>query len=117
MVACDAVEEVDALWKSLSEGGTIKSFKKEISDKTQKVIVRRAVKTDAKALIDYLNIISGESDYLTFGTGQFGRSIEQEKDFIENVLTKENANSIATKLPSDSSLLLNCGLYFVILRY
>lgn len=71
---------------------------KEISDKTQKVIIRRAVKSDAKALIDYLNIIGGESDYLTFGTGQFRRSIEQEEDFIQNVLTKENALFIVAEV-------------------
>lgn len=64
---------------------------REINDKTLNVTIRRAVKSDAKALIDYLNIIGGESDFLTFGKGQFGGSIEQEEDFIKNVLTKENA--------------------------
>lgn len=57
----------------------------------EEVIIREANKLDAKALIEYLNIIGGESDFLTFGIGQFQRSVEQQEDFIENVLKKGNA--------------------------
>ena len=57
----------------------------------EKVIVRKAKKSDAKELVEYLNIIGGESDYLTFGAGEFGKSVEQEEAFIENVLKEENA--------------------------
>lgn len=64
---------------------------KEINVKDEKVIIRKANKSDAKALIEYLNVIGGESDFLTFGMAQFGRSVEQEEDFIENTLRKENA--------------------------
>lgn len=71
---------------------------KEISDNNGKVIIRKAIKSDAKALIEYLNIIGGESDFLTFGIGQFGRSIEQEEEFIENALNKENALFIIAEI-------------------
>lgn len=64
---------------------------KEIRAKNEKIIIRKANKFDAKALIDYLNIIGGESDFLTFGIGQFGRSVREEEAFIENTLKKENA--------------------------
>ena len=64
---------------------------KKISDISEKVIIRKGVNSDAKAVIRYLNIIGGESDFLTFGTGQFGRSIEQEEEFIANALKKKNA--------------------------
>ena len=37
---------------------------------------------DAEALIDYCNEIGGESDYLTFGRGQFHYTVEEERDFI-----------------------------------
>lgn len=57
----------------------------------EKVIIRKANKSDAKALVDYLNIIGGESDYLTFGAGEFGKSVEQEEAYIENVLKEKNA--------------------------
>lgn len=71
---------------------------KEISNSSEKVIIRKAVKSDAKALIEYLNIIGGESDFLTFGIGQFGRSIEHEEEFIEDVLSKGNSLFIIAEI-------------------
>jgi len=53
--------------------------------------IRKAVSSDAAALIGYLETIGGESDFLTFGQGEFGRSIEEEEKFIENALSKKNA--------------------------
>lgn len=64
---------------------------KEINVNDEKIIIRKANKSDAKALIEYLNVIGGESDFLTFGIGQFGRNTEWEEDFIENALKKQNA--------------------------
>ena len=64
---------------------------KEIIINKERLIIRKANKSDAKALIDYLSIIGGESDFLTFGLGEFGRSVEQEEEFIENILMKNNA--------------------------
>ncbi|SNS72645.1 Protein N-acetyltransferase, RimJ/RimL family [Anaerovirgula multivorans] len=63
----------------------------EINVNNEKVIIRKANKSDAKSLIEYLNIIGGESDFLTFRTGEFGRSIEQEEEFITNTLSTKNA--------------------------
>ena len=64
---------------------------KEIMINKERLIIRKANKSDAKALIDYLSIIGGESDFLTFGLGEFGRTVEQEEEFIENILMKNNA--------------------------
>lgn len=64
---------------------------KEVYVNNEEIIIRKAKKSDAKALIEYLNVIEGESDYLTFGAGQFGRSVEQQEEFIVNALNKENA--------------------------
>lgn len=64
---------------------------KEFNVNNEKVIIRKANKSDAKALIEYLNVIGGESDFLTFGIGEFGESVEQEEDFIQNALRQENA--------------------------
>jgi RimJ/RimL family protein N-acetyltransferase len=71
---------------------------KEISNSNDELIIRKAVKSDAEGLIEYLNIIGGESDFLTFGIGQFGRSIEQEEEFIVNVQDKENALFIIAEI-------------------
>ena len=64
---------------------------KNISTNSGKVVIRKAVKSDSKVLIEYLNIIGGESNFLSFGMGQFGRSIEEEEEFIAKAIKKENA--------------------------
>ncbi len=64
---------------------------KKIKFNDKEIIIRKANKYDAEALIEYLNIIGGESDFLTFGAGQFGRTVAQEEDFIVSALEKENA--------------------------
>ncbi|WP_242990791.1 GNAT family N-acetyltransferase [Clostridium tetanomorphum] len=42
--------------------------------------------------------MGGESDFLTFGIGQFGRSIEQEEEFILNALNKKNTLFIIAEI-------------------
>lgn len=64
----------------------------------KKVIIRKVTKSDAKELVEYLNIIGGESDYLTFGAGEFGKSVEQEEAYIENVLKDENALALIAEI-------------------
>ncbi|MCY6369478.1 GNAT family N-acetyltransferase [Clostridium ganghwense] len=64
----------------------------------ERIIVRKAIKSDAEALIEYLNIIGGESDFLTFTAGEFGRTIEQEREFIKNTLEKDNALFIIAEI-------------------
>jgi len=64
---------------------------REFNTLGKKIIIRKAVKSDAKELIEYLNIIGGESDFLTFGTGQFEKTVEQEEEFIINGSYKKNA--------------------------
>lgn len=51
---------------------------KYIKAKNQKIIIRKANRSDAKALIEYLNVIGGEWDFLTFGKGEFGVSVLKE---------------------------------------
>jgi len=64
---------------------------KEIETWDKKVTIRRAVKSDAEALIEYCNIIGGETGFLTFERGKFGKSIEEEEAFIESISKRENA--------------------------
>ncbi|WP_251862366.1 hypothetical protein [Clostridium sp. Marseille-Q2269] len=64
---------------------------KEMNVKDKKIIIRKANRKDAKKLINYLNIIGGESDFLTFAAGEFRRSVYEEEQFIDNVLERKNA--------------------------
>lgn len=72
---------------------------KEMNITDDKIVIRRANKSDAEPLVaEYLNVIGGESDFLTFGTGQFGKSIKQEENFIEDTLKRENALFIVAEV-------------------
>lgn len=51
----------------------------------QQLIIRKPELNDADDIIDYLNIVGGESDNLLFGAGEFRLTVEQERAHIENI--------------------------------
>lgn len=51
--------------------------------------IEQAKPEDAAALIEYLKVIGGETDNLTFGAGGFPITVEEERQFLE----KKNADS------------------------
>lgn len=55
-----------------------------------KYTIRNVISEDASNLIDYLALISGESDNLTFGPGQLTITIDDEMKFIENAIKSSN---------------------------
>ena len=48
----------------------------------QVLTIREAEAVDAPALLDYLELVSGESDYLTYGPGEFGLSESEEAEYL-----------------------------------
>ncbi len=54
------------------------------------VVVREAVVADAEGLIQYIKTIAGESDFLTFGTGEFEITVEKEREILEAYSKAEN---------------------------
>lgn len=68
---------------------------KEIKLKNGKTaILRSPNKEDAQAMIDYLNIIGGESNFITFGKNEFSMSVEAEQDYIERVNSMNNSKNV-----------------------
>jgi len=55
------------------------------------VIIRQANKSDARKIIECVNEISSESDFLTFGKGEFAMSVEQEEKYLDNISRQNNA--------------------------
>ena len=49
------------------------------------IIIRNVSVEDAKSVIEYINIISSESDNLTYGLGEFNFTVEQEQKYIESM--------------------------------
>jgi RimJ/RimL family protein N-acetyltransferase len=54
------------------------------------VWIREATVEDAAALLQYVHAVSGESDYLTFGLGEFEYTLEQEEAFIRQCRAADN---------------------------
>lgn len=70
---------------------------KEIKLKNgETAILRTPTKEDAKAVIEYLNIIGGESDFITFGANEFTLSLEAEQEHIEKTNSMENCKNVLT---------------------
>ena len=57
----------------------------------QELHIRKAEKKDAQNILDYLNIVGGESDNLLFGAGELSLTVGQEEQFIENMNSSLNS--------------------------
>ena len=55
-----------------------------------KLTIREAEKKDAASIIDYVNMIAGESENITFGPGEFIMTVEEEEKFIESSSKSDN---------------------------
>jgi len=54
------------------------------------LVIREAAVEDARALLDYVEGISGESDYLSFGPGEFELSVPEEEDYLRKCRDSDN---------------------------
>lgn len=50
-----------------------------------KYVISQASHQDAEAIIKYLNKVGDETDFLTFGAGEFWLTIEEERECIKNL--------------------------------
>ncbi len=57
----------------------------------KELLLRKPMEEDASAMIEYLNIVGGESDNLLFGENEFRFTVEQEKEHIKNINEDNNA--------------------------
>ncbi|MBO3443968.1 GNAT family protein [Clostridium sp. CCUG 7971] len=67
----------------------------------KKAIIRKASPKDAQEIIDYLNKIGGESDFLTFGENEFNISLENEEKYINSHENINNSIIIVTLIDGE----------------
>lgn len=53
---------------------------------TSKLIITRPTEADASEIINFLNKVGGETDFLTFGLNEFQISLSEEKQIISDCL-------------------------------
>ncbi|WOO87667.1 N-acetyltransferase [Mollicutes bacterium LVI A0039] len=68
--------------------------------------IRNATANDAQAIIDYCNIVGGESDNLSFGGGEFYLSVKEEQEF----LNKQDQFNICVVAVSDGAIIAAANL-------
>ncbi|NMB24181.1 MAG: hypothetical protein GX986_01465 [Firmicutes bacterium] len=51
----------------------------------ERLLIRETTTADAPQLIAYIEAVASESDFLTFGPGEFGITIEQEKAHLRGL--------------------------------
>jgi len=54
------------------------------------LLIREAVVNDARAVLDYVQSVSGESDFLSFGPGEFELTEPEEEEFIRKCLASDD---------------------------
>jgi len=55
-----------------------------------RLTIREARSSDAAALLEYVEAVSAETDYLTFGPGEFTLSVEEEEAYLEKCQQANN---------------------------
>ena len=58
------------------------------------VVLRSPKESDAKEIIEFYNIVGGETTYLSFGAGEYKVSIEQQESTIKSVNESDNNTMI-----------------------
>ena len=56
----------------------------------RELVIREVCVEDARALLDYVEGISGESDYLSFGPGEFDLSLVEEEEYLRRCRDSDN---------------------------
>lgn len=65
-------------------------MKTYITKDGREVVIRPAVKADASKMVDYLQAIGSESDFLTFGPGELNIPVEREEIIIADCSHADN---------------------------
>jgi hypothetical protein len=55
------------------------------------VTVRRATKDDAQNMIDFYNVVGGETDFLSFGANEFKRDLLEYEEYITATSNEQNS--------------------------
>jgi len=86
-------------------------MKKIILKNGKELIIRRANTEDAEKMVQYMNYISGESNFLTFGENEMEITTEKQQQSIETINDKNNSIMAVALLDGEivGSIVFRCG--------
>lgn len=53
-------------------------------------LIRRAIERDAAQIVEYCNTVGGETDFLSYGSNEYARSIEEQRQIIREYNDSKN---------------------------
>lgn len=71
------------------------------ADNKMLLMINKAEKEDAFHIIEYLNIVGGESDNLLFGANGFHMTVEAEETFIDSLIHLETSALFIGKVENE----------------
>lgn len=75
---------------------------KEVTLKNSQVAtIRQARPEDAARLLEYVNRVTGETDFLAFGAGNLDWPVEKERRFIEDYRSADNKVLLVAEVAGD----------------
>lgn len=64
---------------------------KKLTLKNDEILtIRVPEKDDVQEIVDYLNLVGGESDNLLFGKNEFHMTVEKEEEYVESMKSDQN---------------------------
>lgn len=83
-------------------------FPLEVKIKSGEIIViRKAQKKDAASLIEYINDVAAETDFLTIGPSEFAETIKSEEEILEEHTKSPNRIFLVAELDGKIAGVLN----------
>ncbi len=73
----------------------------------ESLTIREAEKSDAASLVELVNQIAGETNFLTFGKDEFNKTVSEEEDFIEKQKISGNGLLLVAELKNEIVGMLN----------
>lgn len=65
------------------------------------VTIRKATIEDAQNMIDFYNVVGGETDFLSFGANEFKRDLREYEDYITATSKEQNSIMLLALIDSD----------------
>ena len=69
-----------------------------VLNNNQTLLIRKAATQDAEAVLEYVHAIAGETDFLSFGPGEFDIPLDREREILQLIADGLTNQEIATRL-------------------
>lgn len=64
-------------------------------------LIREAEEKDAQLMIDFYNLVGGETDFLSFGKNEFKMTLQEYKEFIKSTALENNSMLILATIGNE----------------